>query len=137
MAFSIPRGKSSSPYQFFARAFLLVPNAVLVVSAAVVAITFAGNWEMKQEQAQAYRRIVFGSVCLSFTTVLGFLFAGFYVAVAPSPESPALIHAGLADWVGQAATFLLAGGLGGLGTLMIRLGRLVRNRSRHPMRAGV
>ena len=66
------------------------------------------------------------SLVLSLVAVLGFLSAGIYIAIAPSPESPARLDAEWVEGAGNLAAFLLTGCLGGLATMIFRLGMLVR-----------
>ena len=61
---------------------LVVPCAVLI-GAAIVAITFAADWEMTPEQARRRDELVISSGFLSVFAVLAIMAAGFYVALAP------------------------------------------------------
>lgn len=104
---------------------LLGPNAVLIGSA-LVAITFASNWKVTRKQYKRREELVISSLVLSGLAVLGFLCAGLYVAIAPSPEGTHPIGAKWVEIAGHSAAFLLASCLGGLATMIFRLGMLVR-----------
>lgn len=103
---------------------LLGPCAVLI-GTALVAITFASNWELTREQAQRRRELVVSSALLSLLCILAFAFAGAYTTVASGPESPSLVDRGTLKSIAMVATGLLAASLGGLITLIIRLLALV------------
>lgn len=72
------------------------------------------------------RELVISLLVLSLVAVLGFLSAGIYVAIAPSSESPARLDAEWVEGAGNLAALLLTGCLGGLATMIFRLGMLVR-----------
>ena len=69
---ALRRARSES---YSLRQYLLGPNTVLI-GAALVAITFASNWEVTPEQAKRREELVISSLVLSGLTVLGFLCAG-------------------------------------------------------------
>lgn len=109
---------------------LLGPNSVLI-GAAVVAITFASNWDkVNSEQVKQRDKLILSATVLSVVTVLaGFIPAGVYIAVASGKDLDLIGAEQVLDLTGPLATVVLTASLGGLATLIFRLGMLVRRRT--------
>ena len=101
----------------------------MLIGTALVAITFAGNWELTREQAKRHHELVVSSALLSLFGVLAFAAAGAYTTVAPGPKNPALVDNGTVKSIATMATGLLGASLGGLVTLIIRLVKLVTHQN--------
>ena len=107
---------------------LVVPCAVLI-GAAIVAITFAADWEMTPEQARRRDELVISAGILSVFAVFAIMAAGLYVALAPASGGSIPTGAENVETVGTVAAALLGLSVGGLVTHLFQLVRLVRYRT--------
>lgn len=110
---------------------LLVGPCTLLIGASIVAITFAGNWEMDERQAQRRDNLVSATWFSSCFAVLAILSAGAYIAVAPVPEGPALLSASVIKFLGASAATLLTGSIFGFFALIFRIINLVTHQAKY------
>lgn len=109
---------------------LLVAPCAVLIGAAIVAITFATDWDRTPKQARRYDELVISSGFLAVFAVLAIAAAGVYVALAPTSDGSIPTDADDVEAAGVAATTLLGLSVGGLITHLGRVVVFVRYQTR-------
>ena len=113
---------------------LLVGPCTMLIGASIVAVTFAGNWEMDEPQAQRRDNLVIATWYSSCFVVFAILLAGAYAAMATVPEDPDFLRASDLKGLGASAVALLTGSILGFIALIFRIINLVTHQAKYQKR---
>ena len=109
---------------------LLIGPCAVLISVSIVAITFAGSWEMTSSQATLRDDVIVHSYILITSVVLAIASAGVYAAVAPVSDGSALLDTGIVEGLGATAVLFLTLSLFGVIGQVFRIIKLVKYQNR-------
>lgn len=111
-------------FSFLSFIKLLASTCAVLIGMSIVAITFAGNWEMNAHQAKRRYDLVFNTWALSFFAVLAIMFAGIYTVVPLESEGSTFVAFAMFI-LSNMTTMLLVGSIFGFLGLILQIVNLV------------